>query len=184
MAEVTVFVDDAVRGRLPDICAKDGVPAAGRLRIIEEIGRSNRIGILWLLVFLGPPGWLVIFLLIGSSSSGEHLSVEIPYSDGAYERFASARRLKNTALVAGALGGIFLLLLTAWAGLGLSGLALVLGVALVAFVGIIVGETQLGRASVGVRLDASRRWVTLRRVHPAFVSACAEQERQRTPTAR
>jgi hypothetical protein len=181
MAEVTVFVDDAVRGRLPDICAKDGVPARSRLRIIEEIGRSNRIGILWLLLFLGPPGW-IIFLFLGSSSSGEHLSVEIPYSDAAYERFASARRLKNTALVAGALGGIFLLFLTAWAGLGLSGLVLVLGVTLGALVGIIVGEFQLGRASVGVRLDASRRWVTLRGVHPAFVSACAEQERQRTPT--
>jgi hypothetical protein len=33
MAEVTVFVDDAVLGRLPDICALDGVPASGRLRV-------------------------------------------------------------------------------------------------------------------------------------------------------
>ena len=179
MAEVTVFVDDAVRGRLPDICAKSGVPARGRLRITEEIGRSNRLGILWLLLFLGPPGW-IIFLFLGSSSAGEHLDVDVPFSDAAYERFTSARRLKNTALVAGSLGGIFLLFLTAWAGLGLSGFVLAAGVIVVAFVGAIVGEFQLGRASVGVRLDASRRWVTLRGVHPTFVSACAEQERQHT----
>ena len=47
MSEATVFVDDAVRGTLPDICAKDGVPATGRFRMTTEVGRSNRIGRLW-----------------------------------------------------------------------------------------------------------------------------------------
>jgi hypothetical protein len=77
MADVTVFVDDAVRGRLPDICAKDGVPASGRLRVTQEIGRSNRLGILWLLLLAGPLGWIGLFIL-ASRGSAEELAVALP----------------------------------------------------------------------------------------------------------
>jgi hypothetical protein len=182
MAEVTVFVDDAVRGRLPDICVKDGVPARGRLRITEEIGRSNRLGILWLLFFAGPPGWLVLLVLLAGHSSGEHLDVELPYSDAACERFVRARRLRTMAVLVGSLGGISLFLVTVWAGLELAGFTLMLGTIGVAMILLFIADIRMGRGSVGVRLDASRRWVTLRGVHPAFAAACAASEQQREQT--
>ena len=37
--------------------------------------------------------------------------------------------------------------------------------------------------TVEVALDASRRWVTLSGVHPAFVRAVEDQERRRATTA-
>jgi hypothetical protein len=174
VAEVTVFVDDAVTGRLPDVCAKDGVPASGRFRIVQEIGRSNRLGILWLLVLVGPLGWIAL-LVLASRDSGEHLAVQLPYSDSAYDRFVGARRLRNGALAVGSLGAIGLLLLAAWAHLGPAGFLLTLGVAVTAIAAVATAEWRMQGASVRMVLDASRRWVTLRGVHPAFVAACQEQ---------
>ncbi|MGH8998598.1 MAG: hypothetical protein ACRDY7_04335 [Acidimicrobiia bacterium] len=52
MAHVTVFVDDAVRGRLPAVCVKDGTPAQGRLAVSQTIGDGTRLG-----VAAVPPGW-------------------------------------------------------------------------------------------------------------------------------
>lgn len=184
MAEVTVFVDDAVTGRLPGVCAKAGVPASGRLRIVQEIGRSNRLGILWLLLLMGPLGWIAL-LFLASRDAGERLAVEVPYSDSAYEMIVGARRLRNGALLVGALGAIGLLLLAVWAHLGQAGVLLMLVVAASAIVAAGIAEWRLQRASVEVALDASRRWVTLRGVHPAFVAACQAQTLEhRTTTSR
>ena len=177
MAEVTVFVDNAVLGRLPDICAKDSVPATGRFRIVEEIGRSNRLGVLWLLLFAGPLGWIVMLALAGRDQ-GERLAVELPYSDAAYARYTAGRRLRNGAGAVGAFGGLGLLYLTLLAGLGLAGFVLTLAAVVGAIVAAMVGEYRMGQASVGVALDGSRRWVTLRGVHPLFVAACEEQKTQ------
>jgi hypothetical protein len=134
------------------------------------------------LILAGPPGWIV-FLFLASRSSGDHLSVELPYSDAAYSRFVHARRLRTTTIVVGSLGVVALLVLSAWAGLELAGFVLTLALIGVATIVLLIAEYRLGTTSVGVSIDASRRWVTLLGVHPAFVSACAEQERQRTPTA-
>lgn len=47
-----------------------------------------------------------------------------------------------------------------------------LAVALVGgFVAALAAERAVGRATVGVELDGSRRWVTLDGVHPGFVAA-------------
>jgi hypothetical protein len=184
MAEVTAFVDDAVTGRLPDICAKDGVPATGRFRIVEEIGRSNRLGVLWLLLLTGPLGWIVL-LFLASRDSGERLAVELPYSDAAYARFVGARRLRSGALAVCLLGTVGLLVLGASAHLGPAGIVLTLGLVAPAVVAVGVAEWRMHGASVDVALDASRRWVTLGRVHPAFVAACEEQTLEhRTVTSR
>jgi hypothetical protein len=174
MAEVTVFVDDAVTGRLPGICAKDGVPATGRFRIVEEVGRSNRLGILWLLLLVGPLGWIAL-LFLASRDAGERLAVELPYSDAAYGRFVGARRLRNGALAVCLLGALGLLVLAAWAHLGPAGIVLTLGLIVPAVVAVGVAGWRMEAASVDVALDASRRWVTLRRVHPAFAAACEKR---------
>ena len=171
MAEVTVFVDDAVLGRLPRVCAKRGTPTGSSLRAVQEVGRSNRLGILWLLALAGPLGWLVL-LVLSSRDGGEHLAVELPLSDGAYDDLRAARRLRTGALLLGTATTVGLLVLTAWAQLGPLGALLVGAAALVTFAAAMVGEWRVGRASVGIALDASRRWVTLNGVHPGFVDAC------------
>ncbi len=168
-----MFVDDAVLGLLPPVCTKKGTPTGSRLRVVEEVGRSNRLGILWLLVLAGPLGWLVL-LALASRDTGERLAVELPLSDAAYAELGAARSLRNRALACGVAVTLALLLLTGWAQLGTAGLVLVIGAGLATVVGTMVGEWRLGRASVGVSLDASRRWVTLDGVHPGFAGACRE----------
>ncbi len=51
-------------------------------------------------------------------------------------------------------------------------------VAAVAFVGVLVTESQIARATIAVNLDASRRWVTFDHVHPQFRDAVQAQQRQ------
>ena len=179
MAEVTVFVDDAVLGRLPQVCAKHGTPTGSRLRIVEEVGRSNRLGLLWLLALAGPLGWVVLIVL-ASRDSGEHLAVEVPLSEAAYDELTAGTRLRLAAVVGGAVAVVALFLLGAWAQLGALGLVLLVGAAVAALVAVLVAERRIGRASVGVSLDASRRWVTLTGVHPAFAAAFREQQAERT----
>ena len=181
MAEAMAFIDDAVTGSLPDICVKDGVPSSGRLRVAQEIGRSNRLGILWLLVLAGPLGWIALLILMGRSSS-EELVVRLPYSDDAYERYERARRRRRTAMAAAVLAIVSVLVLTVWAGLGAAGALILVAVTVGSVVVLCVLDYRLGAASVGVRLDASRRWVTLTGVHPAFAAACSERVNDRNLT--
>jgi hypothetical protein len=171
MTEVVVFVDDAVRGDLPDICSKDGAPATGRFRIVTEVGRSNRLGIAWLLVFAGPLGWLVLLFLLGRDS-GEQLAVELPYCDHDYERFVAARRLRTRFVLAATACLVALALLLLLGQLGGLEVLLFFGVAVAALVAAWVAEQRMSQATVGVTLDASRRWVTLQPVHPDFARAC------------
>lgn len=174
MAEVTVFVDDAVQGHLPNVCAKDGVATTSRLRSTTTVGSSTRSGVLWLLLFVGPLGWLVLLVLLAARSPADSLTVELPFSNRAYARYAAAKRLSTRSLLAGFAGAGGLFLLTAWANLGLSGGLLTVGVVVGALVVAFVGEWRRARASVAVELDASRRWVTLGGVHPDFAAACRE----------
>ena len=182
MASATVFVDDAVLGRLPGICAQDGVATTSRFRIVEEIGGSARLGILWLLVLAGPLGWIVLLFLAGRDS-GDHLAVEVPYSEAAYDRFVKGRHLRNGAIALGAVAVIGILWLTAWANLGGSGVLLVFVSLVSTTATALVGEWRMRSNLVGVSLDASRRWVTLTNLHPAFAAACRDQ-RDSQPEAR
>jgi hypothetical protein len=42
---------------------------------------------------------------------------------------------------------------------------------------VVRSNMELGRNSIGVELDASRRWVTLTHVHPRFAAAMADHAR-------
>ena len=62
-----------------------------------------------------------------------------------------------------------------WNGGGPPAAVLMFGAILGGAAWYVAADQRLTKASVGVDLDASRRWVTLRRVHPDFAAACRDQ---------
>lgn len=167
-------MDDAVLGRLPAVCIKDGTPAASRLRIIEQVGRPEGLGVLWLLLLLGPIGWVVL-AVVWAWPAGERLAIEVPMSDAAYDRFTEARKNRTLAGACSLLGIAFAALVLVGSAFGLIGDVLVVGTVAGLLAMWWVADGRFRRASVGVALDASRRWVTLRRVHPTFAAACDDK---------
>lgn len=182
MAEIVVFVDDVVRGTLPRVCAKDGVPTTDCLTMRHDLSAPAGLGLAWLLLLAGPLGWLGLVLVASARGSrAEILTVQIPLSEAAYQRRLAARGLRRRALAVGAVGSLIVLLNLR--GLGSPGRLALVGVVaaavLVALGAHLLAERRLRAEQVDVELDASRRWVTLRRVHPAFVQACLDAERRR-----
>ena len=88
MTSVQVFVDDAVRGDFPPVCAKTGTAAQGKFRIDQHRGG---LGPAWLLVLLGPIGWIVLVLMLFTTRRVT-LTIRLPYSEAAVERVAASRR--------------------------------------------------------------------------------------------
>jgi hypothetical protein len=162
MVRVEVFVDEAVRGTLPNVCVKTGERADGRYAIEQSWGG---VGAGWLLVFLGPLGWIVLALW-AATARRDRLTVRLPYSTAAFDR---ERRLMRERIVT---------VIVAVA-LALAAIVQVLSVPRVVwgvgFLGAVVVaaaiQVRLGWSQIGVRLDASRRWVTLSNVHPDFARA-------------
>ena len=179
MAEAVVFVDDAVRGRLPSLCTKDGTPTTDWLRVHEGVGGNGGPGIAWLLLLAGPLGWLVLLAISVLRDRREVLHVELPYSEAAYQRMVAARRsLRIFGAVALASTGALAFGVVLRTAPVLPGRPLFLLLVVVACVGLVMtinASRRLDAASVGVSLDASRRWVTLSGVHPAFAAAAKEQ---------
>lgn len=188
---VRVFVDDAVQGRFPRVCARTGRPSDGWLSIDAVVGRSRSMSttaIVLLILFGGPLGWIVV-LLFSPGQPTDRLRVELPWTvDTQAEVVAlrQRRRLAWIASLAGAAGAVLLVVTTAGgAGWTMSG-RVVLVTALVGAIGAaavaLATEWQIGRRTVGVDLDASRRWVTLTNVHPSFARAVrAGQQRRPQP---
>jgi hypothetical protein len=177
MAEVTVFVDDAVRGMLPDVCARDGIPTADRLTSSVTVGDGARLGVLWLLVLAGPIGWIALVFIASSRSGGaEVLQVDLPLSQAAWERQQGARSARRKALFF-AVTGVGVLMLGASSQAVYD--AVILGCGLVLLLGGLIAsvafDLRASQDAVRVQLDASRRWVHLWNVHPRFVEACQAQ---------
>lgn len=166
MAQATVFVDDAVLGRLPPVCVKDGFPTDDVLTLHAQVGNGNGLGVAWLLLLAGPLGWIGLLFVALSRRSGDTLSVQLPFSEAAYERLRQAKRAAmGFGVVAAGLviGALFAL------GHHRALLAAVLGgVCALAIVQWARSVVRVQSCTVGVSLDASRRWVTLYRVHPTF----------------
>jgi len=182
MASVTVFVDDAVRGTLPGVCARDGIATGDSLRTSREIGGGAGLGIAWLLLLAGPIGWIgLIVISLSRSGRVEALSVQLPMSGPAYRRMRAARRRRDRSVLALILGCTTALLLFAAQSTTLIQFALVAAVVVIAvsFATLIVGAVQYDREAVDVSLDASRRWVTLSNVHPQFAAACEADQASR-----
>jgi hypothetical protein len=182
MAWVTVFVDDAVCGRLPPVCAKTGRPSDGRLAVSHDVRGASSVSTAWMLLLLQfpPVGWLILLVLaLANPRQSEWLTVELPWSTEAMHRLRAVRALRRNlwlGAVVSLVGGFLALVAMGRAGAGeLSAYrlgALALAATLVACViGALVAEWRVGQASVAVDLDASRRWVTLRGVAPELAQA-------------
>lgn len=170
-AQVTVFVDDAVLGRLPRICVKSGLRTDDTLTLRARIGDPNRLGIAWLLLLAGPLGWLGLVILAAARRPSETLTVELPLSEAAYSQLQQAKRAIWPLIAT-----MSILLVAFVFALGqhnpfLEGtVAFAIVVATALWVRAIF---QVRERSVTVGLDASRRWVTLGGVHPNFAEGCS-----------
>ena len=164
MASVTVFVDDAVLGRFPPVCAYTGNETRRLARVDAQVGRPPPL--VWLLLVGGPPGWALLVVLLVCWRT-ERLLVKVPYSDAALERDRRRRRVRWGSLAV----ALFAL---AMAMTGASLLPKVwLAIALAAALATLVSHALLYFDGVDVDLDASRRWVTIRGVHDSFAAAVA-----------
>jgi uncharacterized membrane protein (DUF485 family) len=171
MAQVTVFVDDAVLGNLPPICVKSGVPTEDTLTLRTRVATPGRLGVAWLLLLAGPLGWLGLAILAATRRPSETLTVELPLSEAAYRQLQQAKRAFWPLIVTmTVLFFAFLFALARHNPLLAGPLAFA---ALLVAAGWLLALFQVRERSVTVGLDASRRWVTLDRVHPTFAESCS-----------
>jgi hypothetical protein len=162
------------------VCAISGEPTGDRLRVQASVGAPTGLGVAWLLLLLGPIGIVVLVVIAAlKPRRGETLTVQVPCSEPVYEAIRRGRQREGIgiSLFIVAMGALLALGFTA-ANAALMVLVLIAGIG---GLGLSVSGTLLrNRSSVGVSLDASRRWVALTGVHPAFVAACESMpERQR-----
>jgi hypothetical protein len=164
--------------------ATDGEPADGLHRIHLTIGGASPW--LWLLVFLGPLGWILL-VAFSLASSGRRFMVRLPYTHEALRR----ERARFRAAV---LAGVVLVGSGVACVVALSGptprsnvretiLLLFAATAIAAALATVALGIRYSLGRPGIDLDASGRWVTLRGVHPAFADACAATARRRVDVA-
>lgn len=177
MANVTVFVDDAVLGNLPPVCVIDGVPTDDALTFTQQVGNRTGLGVAWLLVLAGPLGWLGLIAIAAFRQSGEALTVTLPFSEAAYLRRVQAERTRlRTGLATVAM------LIAAFVSLAQRTTdyrLLALGLAVIACATLsrmIIEARRVQRAMVRLQLDASRRWLTLSGAHQAFANAVQHRD--------
>jgi hypothetical protein len=179
MATATVFVDDAVLGHLPGVCVKTGVPTDDHMSLTTGVGNNNGFGFAWLLILAGPLGWIGLFIFAATRRE-EVLTVRLPYCEPAYKAYDEVRHFKRVA-------GYACLALVAAAPisfrpLGRTAMYAFLVAAGIAFCVFVFEAIKARRGLVDVRLDGSRRWVTLNRVHSEFADAVTESQRDRVPS--
>lgn len=176
MSDTTVFVDDAVTGQLPMVCVRTGAPADGLHRISQQYGGLS--GWAFLLIFLGPVGWIVL-LALSFASRSRNLTVRLPYSRAGLEREAHEFRTAIVAFAATVLVGI----VTVWLGTAGSDsrvasvlFTMALGILVVGVIATVALAARYSGRRPGIELDASGRWVTVRGVDPAFAAAVRDEQ--------
>jgi hypothetical protein len=187
MAAVTVFVDDAVLGRLPYVCAKTGAPAEGMLTVRTPVRGATGLGVLWLLALAGPLGWLALAVLAWSrDGGGETLTVQVPWTETAQDQHDQAlRRRRGLVLSAIALtiGGLVIGGLAGYSPAGTLVQLLLIGAAIVCLAAAWPAWVEVERTRVHVMIDASRRWVTLGNVHIDFAHEVETSRSDHQPAA-
>ena len=169
MAAVSVFVDDAIRGTLPLVCAKTGKPADLVIRMRQPVG-GGLPPAAWLLLLLGPPGIFGLLLVALIWPGAEHLTVRIPETEESFTWERQMERLRLTALGA----GVFVPILGILGVRALPGVWLGLGAAFLLVAAAL--HVMLWRQAITVSIDVTRRWVTFTNVHPDFVDAVNRQD--------
>jgi len=179
MATTRVFVDNAVEGELPPVCARTGEVTADHLVMTVPVGGSEGFGIAWLLLLTGPVGWLGLFIY-ASVRRVETLTVKLPYCDEAYAELANVRRTRrNAGLATIAFFVMALFVVSISRTFTLQATAAALGVLGVGMLLTYILETlRIRRVAVRVQLDGSRRWVTLSNVSDAFAEAVTQSQRE------
>lgn len=171
MASAMVFVDDAVLGHLPPLCAKTGDETPDRLVLTVPVGGREGLGIPWLLLLAGPVGWLGL-LLYAILRREESLTVRLPYCDAAYNELVRARRVRRNAGIATVVFALAALAVVIPETFVAQAAAAALGVLVTGCFLVFVGETfHVRRAAVRMQLDGSRRWVTLSRISGPLADA-------------
>jgi hypothetical protein len=166
VAEVTVFIDDAVLGEFPPLCIKEGVPTTDRLNWREPV---NRLGLAWFLLLFGPLGWLCLWLF---ASWGGQVSAKVPFCEYAYRRLKVAQRMLTIWMTFAVVSYLLALAAVAVHTRVSFAVAAALGAgALGATVKAVLENWRLRSLGIRLRLDGSRRWVTISGVHPAFAEA-------------
>jgi hypothetical protein len=178
--KATVFVDDAVLGHLPGVCAKTGERADGVFRIDGQVRSPGRVALL-LLLFLGPIGWIILLLALVAAGP-ERVHTRIPYSRAAIDRERHLARSRTAALIS----AIVLVVIAISGGLAAFEIQAVWTVLAAAAVVLTIAlQIALEFTRIHVSIDGSRRWVTLSGVHPAFAEAVrATQTRTGVSTPR
>ena len=100
---------------------------------------------------------------------------------GDYDRFTQARRQRRLASACAVAAVALAFVVIFWNGGGPPAAVLMFGAIFGAAASYVAADRRLTKASIGVDLDASRRWVTLRRVHPDFAAACRDQVSSHEP---
>jgi hypothetical protein len=171
VAATTVFVDDAVLGRLPPVCTKTGAPTCDRLVVTVPVARRGGLGPAWLLVLAGPLGWIIL-LFYAMVRRDEILTVRLPYSDAAYGELTTARSRRRTAGIVSLILFVAALFTAANATFVAHSAAVTMAaIGLGLLIACIEESLRVRRAMVGIELDGSRRWVHLTRVSDAFAAA-------------
>ena len=137
----------------------------------------------WLLLLAGPLGWIGLFIIAATRQNNELLTVTLPFSEAAHVRLRQAERARSQAMwvAMGAFVAAFVALLFRTTDSRLLALALAV-VVTAALVKMIMEANAVNNAMVRLSLDASRRWVTLSRVHPDFEAAIHQDRRQLSNT--
>jgi hypothetical protein len=172
VAAVTVFVDRAVKGEFPLVCVKTGRPAEGLVKIYEAVGGLGAGA--WVLVLLGPLGWIALVILSTLGTGRELLAVQLPYSHEVWARYTPRQRVRFAGGTVG-VGAAF----AALAGFA-PGRPFWVALAVVGLLAAVVAHVKLAFDDVDISLDASRRWVTLSGVHQTFADAVQAMDRNVT----
>ena len=158
---VVVSLDDALGARLPPVCVRTGTPAAGYAPV--PVGRP--FGAWWLLLVLGPVGWLALVLAVPRLRVTYVL--RLPMSRRTFDRVhgLAVRRLWCTVLGIVGVGAASVLFWNPRA------LAVVAGAALVSLGVAAHAHLSEPWARPSATVDRGGRRVTLLGVHDAFVAA-------------
>jgi len=167
-----VPVDDFVVGDLPMICVDTGAPADGMVDFETDDSRFQWWMII--LVFFGPVGWILIALIYGLSRGPGRVGGVLPMTRGALERHNQMAKISGRAWlvpIAGVVSGALISMVSTSHWTDVLGAVLTVIGLLGGFAALVVMAFLTNKTRVSAELDATRRWIELRNVHPDFAAA-------------